>query len=290
MFRGKMALPTVARLERDLGFMKERFGVNGIQFYDHNFFDREVDMVPLLEVLARFELPWWCYARSDALVNLSEASWALVKKSRLRMAYIGAESPSDWLLHDIRKGTSRDQTLEAVEQCRAHGVIPELSFMLAPPQDPEGETEKTFEFIRMIKRVHPGTEVMIYIYTPLPRQYDNMKPASAHMGSELRDCAGQPVVFPRTADEWAEQRWVDYWCHQDAPWLSARLRRRIVDFTTVLGCRYPTIMDMRASAWGKSALRALAAWRYRFQRYDHPWELRVSRKLIRHWDPRAMSL
>ena len=43
-----------------------------IQFYDHNFFDREVDMVPLLEVLARFEMPWWCFARSDALVNLSE--------------------------------------------------------------------------------------------------------------------------------------------------------------------------------------------------------------------------
>ncbi len=290
MFRGKMALPTAARLQQDLGFMKERFGVNGIQFYDHNFFDREVDMVPLLEVLAKFALPWWCFARSDALVNLSEASWALVKKSRLRMAYIGAESPSDWLLHDIRKGTSRDQTLEAVEICRAHGVIPELSFMLAPPQDPEGETEKTFEFIRKIKRVHPATEVMIYIYTPLPRQHDNMKAASARMGSELRDCAGRPVVFPRTADEWAEPRWVDYWCHQDAPWLSARLRRRIVDFTTVLGCRYPTIMDIRASAWGKSALRALASWRYRFQRYDHPWELRVSRKLIRHWDPRVMSL
>jgi radical SAM superfamily enzyme YgiQ (UPF0313 family) len=177
--------------------------------------------------------------------------------------------------------------LEAVEKCRAHGVIPELSFMLAPPQDPEGETEKTFEFIRMIKRVHPATEVMIYIYTPLPRQHDNMKAASAR---ELRDCAGRPVVFPRTADEWAEPQWVDYWCHQDAPWLSERLRRRIVDFTTVLGCRYPTIMDIRASAWGKSALRALASWRYRFQRYDHPWELRVSRKLIRHWDPRVMSL
>jgi anaerobic magnesium-protoporphyrin IX monomethyl ester cyclase len=289
MFRGKMALPTAARLEQDLGFMKDRFGVNGIQFYDHNFFDREVDMVPLLEVLAKFELPWWCFARSDALVNLSEASWALVRKSRLRMAYIGAESPSDWLLHDIRKGTNRDQTLEAVEKCRSHGVIPELSFMLAPPQDPEGETEKTFEFIRMIKRVHPATEVMIYIYTPLPRRQDT-NAASARAASELRDCAGRPIEFPRTADEWAEPRWVDYWCHQDAPWLSERLRRRIVDFTTVLGCRYPTIMDIRASAWGKSALRALAAWRYRFQRYDDPWELRVSRRLIRHWDPRVMSL
>src|SRR6266478_6483174 len=165
MFHGKMALPPAARLDQDLQFMKDRFGVDAIQFYDHNFFDREVDMVPLLEVLAKFRMPWWCFARSDALVNLSERSWALVKKSRLRMAYIGAESPSDWLLHDIRKGTRSDQTLAAIEQCRSHGVVPELSFMLAPPQDPEGETDKTFQFIRLIKRLHPATEVMIYIYT-----------------------------------------------------------------------------------------------------------------------------
>jgi anaerobic magnesium-protoporphyrin IX monomethyl ester cyclase len=290
MFRGKMALPPAARLEQDLRYMRERHGVDAIQFYDHNFFDREVDMVPLLEVLAKFQMPWWCFARSDALVNLSEKSWALVKKSRLRMAYIGAESPSDWLLHDIRKGTNTDQTLEAVEKCRSHGVTPELSFMLAPPRDPEGETEKTFEFIRLIKRLHPATEVMNYVYTPLPRRQDDRNPASARMASELRDCAGRPVVFPRTADEWAEPQWVDYWCHQDAPWLTERLRRRIVDFTTVLGCRYPTIMDIRASAWGKSALRALASWRYRFQHYDRPWELRVSRKIIRHWDPRIMGL
>jgi anaerobic magnesium-protoporphyrin IX monomethyl ester cyclase len=290
MYRGKMALPPVARLEQDLAFLRDRLGMNAIQFYDHNFFDREVDMVPLLEILAKFELPWWCFARSDALVNLSEQSWKLVKKSRLRMAYIGAESPSDWLLHDIRKGTRSDQTLAAVETCRAHGVIPELSFMLAPPQDPEGETERTFEFIRTIKRVHPATEVMIYIYTPLPQRHDSKNTAAVRMERQMRDCEGRPVVFPRTADDWADPRWLAYWCHQDAPWLSARLRRRIVDFTTVLGCRFPTIMDIRASAWGKSALRALASWRYRFQRYDDPWELRVSRKLIRQWDPRVMSL
>jgi anaerobic magnesium-protoporphyrin IX monomethyl ester cyclase len=290
MFRGRMALPPAARLEQDLRYLKDHLGVDSIQFFDHNFFDREVDMVPLLEVLAKFQLPWWCYARSDALVNLSERSWALVKKSGLRMAYIGAESPSDWLLHDIRKGTRCDQTMEAVEKCRSHGVIPELSFMLAPPRDPEEETEKTFEFIRLIKRVHPETEVMNYIYTPLPRRQGSTNGVPQGSASELRDCAGRPVVFPRTADEWAEPQWVDYWCHQDAPWVSARLRRRIVDFTTVLGCRYPTVMDVRAPAWGKSALRALASWRYRYQRYGYPWELNISRKLIRHWDPRAMSL
>ena len=290
MYRGKMALPTAQRLEQDLGFLKERLGVNGIQFYDHNFFDREVDMVPLLEVMARLEIPWWCFARSDALANLSESAWKLVRKSRLRMAYIGAESPSDWLLHDIRKGTRSDQTLAAIEQCRSHGVVPELSFMLAPPQDPEGETERTFEFIRHIKRLHPPTEVMIYIYTPLPPRPGDTHAQVARMAATLRDRRGQAVVFPRNADEWAQPRWLGYWCHKDAPWLSPQLRRRIVDFTTVLGCRFPTIMDIRASPWGKSALRTLAAWRYRFERYDNPWELRVSRRLIRQWDPRALSL
>ncbi|HTL92309.1 MAG TPA: radical SAM protein, partial [Steroidobacteraceae bacterium] len=131
MFRGRMALPPAQRLEEDLRYLRERLGADAIQFYDHNFFDREADMAPLLEVLARVQMPWWCYARADALTSLSSRSWQLVRRSRLRMAYIGAESPSDSLLHDIRKGTRADQTLSAIEQCRAHGVIPELSFMLA---------------------------------------------------------------------------------------------------------------------------------------------------------------
>ena len=282
MFRGKMALPTASRLEHDLSWLRSQLGADAIQFYDHNFFDREVDMVPLLEVLARARLPWWCFARSDALLNLSESSWALVRKSGLRMTYIGAESPSDWLLHDLRKGTRSDQTLAAVEKCRSQGVIPELSFMLAPPQDPEGETEKTFEYIRRIKRMHPATEIMIYVYTPLP--------ARGGKNPELRDYRGEPVIFPTTADEWAQPEWRAYWCHSDAPWVTPRLHQRIRDFTTVLGCRFPTITDIRSPSWGKTALRALASWRYRYRRYDQPWELNLSRKVIRLWDPRVSSL
>ncbi|MEA3132155.1 MAG: anaerobic magnesium-protoporphyrin monomethyl ester cyclase, partial [Gammaproteobacteria bacterium] len=141
MFRGATGLPPAARLERDLTWLKEHVGADSVQYFDHNFFDREVDMVPLLEVLAKMQMPWWCYARADALLDLSETSWALVRKSRMRMAYIGAESPSDAMLKIIRKGTKSDQTLAVADLCRRHGVIPELSFMVAPPHDPEGETE-----------------------------------------------------------------------------------------------------------------------------------------------------
>src|SRR6185436_11953182 len=52
MFRGGTALPPAQRLDDELGYLRRVIGADSIQFYDHNFFDREVDMVPLLEVLA----------------------------------------------------------------------------------------------------------------------------------------------------------------------------------------------------------------------------------------------
>jgi radical SAM superfamily enzyme YgiQ (UPF0313 family) len=290
MFRGKTALPAPERLEHDLRHLVRDYGADSIQFFDHNFFDREQDTAPLLEVLSRMQLPWWCFARSDALLNLSESSWSLVRKSKLRMAYIGAESPSDWLLHDVRKGTSTDQTLAAVEKCRSNDVIPELSFMLAPPQDPEGETERTFEFIRHIKRLHPKTEIMLYIYAPLPSGPGASIPQVERALSSLCDQHGKPLVFPETAEGWARPEWIDYWCHTDVPWLTPRLRARIRDFTTVLGCRFPTATDVRSPHWGKSGLRMLASWRYQFRRYERPWELNVSRRFIKLWDPRVSSL
>lgn len=290
MFRGKTALPPVERVERDLTLFTRQLAVDAIQFYDHNFFDREEDMVPLLELLARFQLPWWCFGRSDALLNLSERSWSLVRKSKLRMTYIGAESPSDSLLHDVRKGTRSEQTLEVVKRCRSEGVIPELSFMLAPPQDPEGETERTFDYIRHIKRVHPQTEIMIYLYAPLPPPPVGGSPHVERAVSGLLDASGAPLVFPSTADEWAQEHWSRYWCHTDTPWMSERLRRRVRDFTTVLGCRFPTVTDIRSPSWGKAALRTVSSWRYRYRCYERPWELDLSRKFIRLWDPRVSSL
>ena len=83
-----------------------------MQFYDHNFFDREETAIPMLEVLARLSMPWWCYARADTLARFSAATWEQVRKSRLRMTYIGAEAASDEVLNSMRKGSRVEHTLE----------------------------------------------------------------------------------------------------------------------------------------------------------------------------------
>lgn len=289
MFKGGTRLPAAERLEEDLRVLKDRYGVDSIQFCDHNFFDREDRMMPILQVLARLQLPWWCYARADALLGLSSEGWRLVQKSHLKMAYIGAESPNDRILRDVRKGTRAEQTMAVAELCRAKGVIPEFSFMVAPPEDPAGETERTFEFIRKLKKVNPASEIIIYIYTPIPGSE-----SAANMGpremTSLLDRAGLPIRFPATPDEWAEPRWIEYACHADAPWVSPRLRRRINDFSRVLECRFPTVQDHTTPRWGKSMLSLLSSWRYALGRYDYPWELGLARNLIRLREPAKVSL
>jgi anaerobic magnesium-protoporphyrin IX monomethyl ester cyclase len=290
MFGGTTVLPAVARLERDLRYLKYELGADSVQFFDHNFFDREQDMIPLLEVMAKLEMPWWCYARSDALLGLSESTWKLVRKSRLQMAYIGAESPSGQMLKEIRKGTRPDQTLEVAELCRRNGVIPEMSFMVAPPENTEEETELTFEFIRELKRINPESEIIVYIYTPLPESSKHEKDRNKRPGMALLDLNGEPVIFPKTPEEWMEQRWVDYACHADAPWLTDKLRRRILDFVTVLRCRFPTVQDLRSPPWTKRSLSAMASWRYRQRRYDRPWELNLANRLVRLRMPQVSGL
>jgi radical SAM superfamily enzyme YgiQ (UPF0313 family) len=290
MFGGTTMLPTAARLERELSYLKYELGADSIQFFDHNFFDREEDMIPLLEVMAKLEMPWWCYARADALLKLSESSWKLVRKSRLKMAYIGAESPSGQMLKEIRKGTRPDQTLQVAELCRRNGVIPELSFMVAPPQNTEEETEHTFEFIRELKQINPQAEIIVYVYTPLPESSRHEKDRGKRPGMALHDLNGEPVIFPTTPEEWTQPKWVNYACHADAPWLTDKLRKRIHDFVTVLRCRYPTVQDMRSPPWAKRSLSAIANWRYRYRKYDRPWELNLANRLVRLRMPQVSGL
>jgi len=290
MFGGATALPPLERFERDLAYLKNTIGADSVQYFDHNFFDREADMIPLLEIMARFEMPWWCFARTDALLNLSEHAWKLVRKSRLRMAFMGAESPDGAMLKAIRKGTRPDQALAVAELCGRMGVIPELSFMVAPPENTEEQTERTFEFIRKLKRINPACEIIVYIYTPLPERSMHPHDRGKGRAPPLFDLHGEPVVFPTTAEEWAQPRWVAYACHADAPWLTDRLRRRIHDFVTVLRCRYPTVQDMRAPPWAKHGMSAMAAWRYRLRRYDRPWELDLANRFVRLRMPQVSGL
>src|SRR3990172_1149955 len=285
MFNGETRIPAADRLERDLLVLR-RCGFNAMQYYDNNFFDREEYTLPLLEVMSKYPTPWWCYGRADALATASDQTWQLINKSQLRMVYIGAEAADDNALRRMKKGTRVEHTFEVARRCRNYGVIPEFSFVLGAPDssDPAADIENHFRFIKKLKQIHPECEVILYFYTPTPQRDLRDKKSDTHI-PVMPMARLEGSGLPGTPDEWTEKRWLDFVCHQDAPWLTPKLRQRVRDFSKVLYCRFPTVQDYSTPAWGKQLLKGLARWRYATGRYSNSYELDLARRWIRLREP-----
>lgn len=291
MFNGHTHLQGPERLAADIDRLRRACNVDSLQFYDNNFFDRPDSTLAILETLARVQLPWWCYARADALAAFTPRMWALARQSRMRMAYIGAEAGDNAALTRMQKGTRVEQTIEVAARLREHGITPEFSFVLGGPTDPEGETETTLEFIRGLKRAHPSCEVILYFYSPTPQRDPRAVRREAGARPPVMERYGPDgPALPTTPEEWAEPRWVRYVCHQDAPWLTPRMRRRVSDFARVLECRFPTVQDARTPPWQKGLLRELARWRWATKVYSRPFELDLARRHITLREPQVESL
>jgi radical SAM superfamily enzyme YgiQ (UPF0313 family) len=290
MFNGLTRPGAAARLHDTLVRLRDRYGATAVQFYDHNFFDREEIATPVIDVLAEIAMPWWCYARTDTLAGFPARTWERLRQSHLRMAYLGAESGSDAALRRMKKGATTGHTLEVAARCREYGVIPEFSFILGGPEDPEAETDQTLRFVRTVKQVNPQSEIILYFYSPTPQRSRAHGDRRVEPLATLDRYGPDGPDLPSTPEEWTEPRWMAYVCHQDAPWLSPRLRQRVADFAQVLGCRFPTVQDHRSPRWGKALLRALASWRYATGTYAHPVELRWARRFVTLKEPAAEGL
>jgi radical SAM superfamily enzyme YgiQ (UPF0313 family) len=292
MWNGKTVLEVPERMRHSLAMLRDRWGADCMMFYDHNFFDREETSLPVLEALGTLDMPYWCFARTDTLARFPASTWEKIRKSRLRMAFFGAEAATDEALNKMRKGAKVDHTLEVARRCREYGVVPELSFILGGPDDPEDQIETTFRFIRRVKELNPDSEIILHFYTPTPqvdRKSMRSQPNAAHL--PVMDSYGPSgPALPTTPEGWAQQKWVSWICHEDAPWLTPKIRQRVKDFARVIACRFPTIQDYRQSAVRKAVLRNLARARYATRYYNHSWELALAQRLIRLRDPRTQSL
>ena len=103
---------------------------------------------------------------------LSPITSAIFDQRRVRLCHVcrTCESGSDETLKRMNKGgsASTNKTLEIAEKMRKYGIVPEFSFVLGNPPDPEADVRQTLEFIRKVKRVNPHTEIIMYVYTPVP--------------------------------------------------------------------------------------------------------------------------
>ena len=106
------------------------------------------------------------------------------------MVFCGAESGSDEVLQKMNKGTTTAQILEVAARARAHGIIPEFSFVFGDPDEPEREIDNTLAFVRRLKDVNPAMELITYFYTPTPQRRGTYGDVDALAGT------------PDTLEEW----------------------------------------------------------------------------------------
>ena len=83
---------------------------------------------------------------------------------------MGAETGSDEMLKRMNKGGRQSTRPDAriAARMRRFGIVPEMSFVLGNPPDPEADVASSLRFIRRLKAVNPDTEVILYLYTPVP--------------------------------------------------------------------------------------------------------------------------
>ena len=274
----KMEAP--ARTEAILRHLVHNYGMDGVQFYDMNFFMREDHTRELMERLAALNLHWWCEGRIDTISRYSDETLERIRRAGCTMIFFGAESGSDRVLKEMKKGITTEQTLEVAKRLRRLNIIPEFSFVVGNPRDPEEDTRETIAFVRKVKRLNPASEIIVQHYTPVPNR-----------GKMYGGIDGK-VSFPATLEEWATPQWYNFTIrvNPSMPWLKPRTKRLIDNFETVVGSRWPTVQDIQASRFSRLLLKTLSSWRYLTGIYTAPAELRLAQDWIRLRRPKVESI
>jgi anaerobic magnesium-protoporphyrin IX monomethyl ester cyclase len=278
-WKGKSA----AGIYRDIKYLKDHHGGNAIEFHDNNFFVSEKRTVEFSKMIMKENMTWWGEGRIDTINKYSDDSLALMRESGCKMIFFGAETGNDEILKKMDKGGT--QTAEQIRSFAARmakfDIIPEYSFVLGTPADTPDQVMKQIDqdiaFIKEIKSINPRTEIIIYVYSPVPTEGSDMY--NKVLASGFR--------FPEKLEDWISPQWNNFDLRKNplTPWLTPEMIDKIKDFETVLNGYYPTVSDIRLNSFKRKFIRGIASLRYKTGIYTKPYELKALHVLWKYRQP-----
>jgi anaerobic magnesium-protoporphyrin IX monomethyl ester cyclase len=281
MYNGKWLAQSPQRLVNELQFLQKNYGIDSVEFFDDNFFVSEKRTLEFCGRVKPMSLAWWAEGRSDTLMKFSDKTLKAMQEAGCRMIFTGAESGSDTTLDLMNKGGTQtsETAIEFAKRIKQFNIIPEFSFILGnPSEDVDKSLDRDFRYIRMIKEINPASEIIFHTYSPVLMPGAKIYEEAQRLG----------FSFPKTLEEWIEPQWEAYGARKSSftPWLTPRHRRRIKNFEIVLNAYTPSIADIKITSARKKLLRLLSGWRYKFQLYFSPYEVRlVLYKLFKYRQP-----
>ncbi len=138
------------------------------------------------------------------------------------------------------------------------------------PRQVWAQIEDDIAFIKGIKTVNPDTEIIIYVYSPVPTEGSDLYERITRAGFR----------FPATLEDWLSPQWESFDLRRNplTPWLTPAMVRRIRDFETVLNARFPTVSDTKLSALQRRVMRSVGGLRYRTGFFKYPYEIKALQK------------
>jgi radical SAM superfamily enzyme YgiQ (UPF0313 family) len=135
-------------------------------FYDDTFLAGKRDMMKnILPLLREMDFKWIANVRIN---TFNDELLRQFKESGCVYLFFGIESPDDDVLKFIRKGQNRRMIDEGISTV-SKGDIPTLySLIIGLPGETEEQMNRTLDFADDIRQRHPGAEVPIQPYVPLP--------------------------------------------------------------------------------------------------------------------------
>ena len=268
---------------RDVKQLKEQHGGNAIEFHDNNFFVSEKRTVEFAQLIKKENMIWWGEGRIDTIDKYSDESLAIMRDAGCKMIFFGAETGNDEVLKKMDKGGTQTgaQIRDFAARMAKFDIIPEYSFVLGIPGDTEAAVWKQIEediaFIKEIKSINPKTEIIIYIYSPVPVEGTDMYKKVLESGFR----------FPETLEDWISPHWENFDLRKNplTPWLTPEMVSRIKDFETVLNGYYPTVSDIRLSDLKRNLMKGLAYIRYKTGIYSMPYELKAMQRFWKYRQP-----
>lgn len=278
-WRGRSA----EKIYEDIRYVKEKYGIDAVEFYDSNFFVSEKRVVEFSKLIKNEGLVWWGEGRIDTIDKYADESLATMREAGCKMIFHGAESGNDEMLKKMDKGGT--QTGEQIKLFAARmakfDIIPEYSFVVGTPADTEEEVNRQIDFdiqfIREIKEINPKTEIIIYVYSPVPTE-----------GSQMSaDVIKAGFSFPQTLDEWASPQWENFDLHRNplTPWLKPYMIDKIKNFETVLNGYYPTVTDTKLTPFRIKLLKLFSSVRYKYNWNKFPYEIKIMQRLFKYRQP-----
>lgn len=283
IYNAKWKGMSAPRIYEDVKHFKEKYNIDAIEFHDNNFFTSKKRVLEFSELIMNDNISYWGEGRIDTINMYSDDDLKLMRKAGCKMIFLGAETGNDKVLKQMNKGgTQTGQMIkDFVLRMKNADIIPELSFVLGMPAPTEKEVYNQIlwdiNFIKEIKNINPKSEIIIYLFSPVPTE-----------GSELyQQILDAGFHFPEQLEDWISPSWENFDLRKNplTPWLKPYMIDTIKNFETVLNGYYPTASDFRIRGYKKKVLQTISSIRYKTNFYHFPYEIKALHKIWKYRQP-----